>query len=166
MLNIGDTVKVHYTGKYTDGKVFDSTVASEPILFTIGDEMMLPAFEEAVMQMEVGDKKTIELKASEAYGDFDEELLMEVNRKEIFGDKKLKVGDTIQAPTDEGVVVLKVYKVGDDEVILDANSEMAGKEVVFEIELLAVLKGDGKLTDDDDFDEDFPIDEDIDVDDY
>ncbi len=166
MLNIGDTVKVHYTGKYTDGKVFDSTVASEPILFTIGDEMMLPAFEEAVMQMEVGDKKTIELKASEAYGDFDEELLMEVNRKEIFGDKELKVGDTIQAPTDEGVVVLKVYKVGDDEVILDANSEMAGKEVVFEIELLAILKGDGKLTDEDDFDEEFPIDEDIDVEDY
>lgn len=166
MLSIGDTVKVHYTGKYANGNVFDSTAASEPILFTIGDDLMIPAFEEAVMSMKEGDIKIIDLKAADAYGDYDEDLLMDVNRAEVFGDKEIKKGDTIQAPTDEGVMVFKVHKVGEEKVILDGNSEMAGKDVVFEIELLNVMKGDGELADFEDSDDEFDVDEDFDVEDY
>jgi len=144
MLNLGDTVKVHYTGKFLDGKVFDSTVKSgEPIMFTLGDDMMIPGFEQAVMEMEENEIKIVTIPAKDAYGDYDEELLIEVNRQEVFGDKELKKGDTIQAPTDEGVMVLKVHKIKDDIVILDGNSDLAGKDLIFEIELLEVRKGSG-----------------------
>ena len=144
MLNIGDTVKVHYTGKFLNGKVFDSTVSSgEPIMFTLGDDMMIPGFEKAVLEMSENDIVAVTIPAIEAYGEYDEELLMEVNRKEVFGDKDIKKGDTIQAPTDEGVMVLKVHKIKGEIVILDANSDLAGKDLIFEIELLEVRKGDG-----------------------
>lgn len=143
MLKIGDTVKVHYTGKYEDGKIFDSTAAREAIMFTLGDDMMIPGFEKAVFEMEVNDKVTISVPAAEAYGEYDEELLIEVNRKETFGDKEIKKGDTIQAPTDDGVIVLKIHKIQDDIVILDGNSDLAGKNLIFEIELLEVREGMG-----------------------
>lgn len=152
MLKIGDTVKVHYTGKYEDGKIFDSTAAREAIMFTLGDDMMIPGFEKAVFEMEVNDKVTVTIPAAEAYGEYDEELLIKVSRKETFGDKEVKKGDTIQAPTDEGVIVLKVHEIKDDDVILDGNSELAGKDLVFEIELLEVREGMGSEPMDD-FDE-------------
>ncbi|RLD63909.1 MAG: peptidylprolyl isomerase [Bacteroidetes bacterium] len=143
MLNIGDTVKVHYTGKYIDGKIFDSTAAREAIMFTLGDDMMIPGFEKAVFEMEVNDKVTVTIPAAEAYGEYDDELLIEVVRKDVFGDKEIKKGDTIQAPTDEGVMVLKVHKIKGDIVILDGNSDLAGKDLIFEIELLEVKQGAG-----------------------
>jgi len=155
MLNIGDTVKVHYTGKFLNGKVFDSTVSSgEPIMFTLGDDMMIPGFEKAVLEMSENDIATVTIPASEAYGEYDEELLMEVNRKEVFGDKDIKKGDTIQAPTDEGVMVLKIHKIKGDLVILDGNSDLAGKDLIFEIELLEVRKGDGIIEAKEEFDMD------------
>ncbi|RUA32692.1 MAG: peptidylprolyl isomerase [Bacteroidetes bacterium] len=153
MLNIGDTVKVHYTGKFLNGKVFDSTVSTgEPIMFTLGDDMMIPGFEKAVMEMSENDIVTVTIPAKDAYGEYDEELLMEVNRQEVFGDKEIKKGDTIQAPTDEGVMVLKVHKIKGDTVILDANSDLAGKDLIFEIELLEVRKGAGIEEAKDEFD--------------
>jgi FKBP-type peptidyl-prolyl cis-trans isomerase 2 len=139
MLKTGDIVKVHYTGSYLDDTVFDTTVASEPVTFTIGDEMMIPAFEEAVKSMKVDEKKTIILKAADAYGEYDEELLIDVNRKEVFGDKEIKIGDIIQVPTDDGAMVFKVHKIDGEAVILDGNLEMAGKDVKFEIELISLI---------------------------
>jgi FKBP-type peptidyl-prolyl cis-trans isomerase 2 len=166
MLSIGDKVKVHYTGKYTDGKVFDSTAAKEPIEFTIGDEMMIPGFEKAVMTMNEGDKLTVRLKASEAYGEVDDDLFIEVNRADVFGDKKIKKGDSIQAPTDDGVMMFKVHKVKDDIVILDGNSELAGKNLIFDIELISVIKESSNFGSfEDEFNEgsEFDVDESFDV---
>jgi len=166
MLSIGDKVKVHYTGKYTDGKVFDSTAAKEPIQFTIGDEMMIPGFEKAVISMSEGDKLSVRLKASEAYGEIDEDLFVEVNRADVFGDKKIKKGDSIQAPTDDGVMMFKVHKVKDDVVILDGNSELAGKNLIFDIELISVIKESSEFGSfEDEFNEgsEFDIDEGFDV---
>ena len=174
MLKIGDTVKVHYTGKYLDDKVFDSTVASEPIIFTIGDEMMIPAFEEAVMSMEVGDKKTIVLKAEDAYGEYDEELLVDVNRKDVFGEKEVKIGDIIQVPTDDGAMVFKVHEIGETTVVLDGNLDMAGKDVKFDIELISIIDGttadlldDEEFADmDGDFDDEIEFDDNINIEEY
>jgi len=176
MLKTGDIVKVHYTGSYLDDTVFDTTVGSEPLMFTIGDEMMLPAFEEAVKSMKVDDKKTIVLKPADAYGEYDEELLIEVNRKEVFGDKEINVGDIIQVPSEEEVMVFKVHKIDGDVIVLDGNLDMAGKDVKFEIELISILDansvmGDSELSEFDDSFEDelnegLEFDEDINVEDY
>ncbi len=173
MLKVGDTVKVHYTGSYMDDTVFDTTITSDPIQFTIGDEMMIPAFEKAVISMQIGEKKSITLKAKDAYGEYDEDLLMEVDRKEVFGDKDIKVKDIIQVPTDDGVMVFKVHEIGDKTVILDGNLEMAGKDVKFDIELIAVMDATNTDIDDelfgdidDELDDDLEIDEDFNIEEY
>jgi len=147
MLSIGDTVKVHYTGQFEDGKVFDTTIANEPIMFTLGDEMMISGFEEAVINMNEGDKKTVKIKPADAYGDYDKELLMEVDKDEFLGEKLVKEGDTVQAPTEDGVLMFKIHKINDKTLILDANSELAGKTVIFDIELLEVRKGESAMDD-------------------
>jgi len=135
----GVTVKVHYTGKHLNGDIFDSTAAREPIIFTIGDEMMIPGFENAVMDMEVGDTKTVNIPAEQAYGEYDDELIIKVNRKKVFGDKEIMTGDEIQAPTDDGIMFFKVLRIEGDSVVLDGNSELAGKDLIFEIELIDII---------------------------
>jgi len=161
MLNIGDKVKVHYTGKYTDGKVFDSTAAKEPIVFTIGDEMMIPGFEKAVISMNEGEKTSVTIKARDAYGKIDDDLFVEVNRMDVFGDKNIKKGDTIQAPTDDGVMMFRIHKVEDTTVILDGNSELAGKDLVFDIELISLIKTEDSF---DSFEDELKDDSEFDVD--
>jgi peptidylprolyl isomerase len=151
MLALGDTVKVHYTGKYLDGKVFDTTKNKEPILFTIGDEMMIPGFEEAVMEMKAGQKKKVTIAAKDAYGDFDPELVVQVDRKSHFGDKEIKVGDTIQIPASDDVMVFVVKAIDDKNVTIDGNSHLAGKDLIFEIELLEIVQGGGYDTSYSDF---------------
>ncbi len=151
MLALGDTVKVHYTGKYLDGKVFDTTKNKEPILFTIGDEMMIPGFEEAVMEMKAGQKKKVTIAAKDAYGDFDPELVVQVDRKSHFGDKEIKVGDTIQIPASDDVMVFVVKAIDDKNVTIDGNSNLAGKDLIFEIELLEIVQGGGYDTSYSDF---------------
>ncbi len=153
-LKSGDTVKVHYTGKFEDGTVFDSTIKNEPVSFMIGDEMMLPAFEKAVITMIVGEKKTIHLKAKDAYGDYDPELIYTVKKDEIFGDKEVKLGMELQIPIEEGVASFTVISVDGNEVKLDGNSELAGKDVIFDIELLDV-KDEYSGYDDEFLDKDF-----------
>jgi peptidylprolyl isomerase len=135
----GVTVKVHYTGKHLNGEIFDSTVAREPIIFTVGDEMMIPGFEKAVMDMEEGETKIVNIPAAQAYGEYDEELIVSVDRKKVFGDKEIKKGDEIQAPTDDGIMFFKILEVKDDKVLLDGNTELAGKDLIFEIELIKIL---------------------------
>ena len=165
MLSIGDTVKVHYTGKYEDGTVFDSTATSEPIMFTIGDEMMLESFEKAVLSMEIGDRKTIRLKAEEAYGDYDTDLIYTIKKDEAFKNKEVKIGDEIQIPVEDSVISLTVISIDGNEVKLDGNSPMAGRDVVFDIELLDVVSRESDSVDEygdfkdfeslDDFQEDY-----------
>ena len=98
MLSIGDTVKVHYTGQFANGDIFDSTRDGDAIFFTLGDEMMIDGFEKAVMNMKEGERKTVDLKAIDAYGEYDKDLITEIDKKEFIGDKKINIGDTLQAP--------------------------------------------------------------------
>ncbi len=138
----GVTVKVHYTGKHIDGEVFDSTVAREPIIFTIGDEMMIPGFEKAVCEMQKGEKKSVVITCEDAYGEYDPDLLVEVNKADLFDDnKEVKIGDQVQIPVESNVLVLTVKEIKDDKVVLDGNSDLVGKDLIFEIELLDILDG-------------------------
>lgn len=167
MLKIGDTVKVHYTGKFMDGKVFDSTIGKEPITFTIGDEMMIPGFEKEVCTMTVGEKRKITLNPEDAYGEYDKSLIYEVDQDDVFGRKKLKIGDEVQLPIEDDIMILRIMEINDGKVKLDANSEFAGKKLKFDIELIDVMQG-GALPVEDDFEnefEDIYDDEDFDDDD-
>jgi len=135
----GDTVKVHYTGKLEDGSVFDSSLQRDPLEFTIGEGQIIPGFEKAVVGMEAGQNKTVQIESAEAYGPRYEEMVQVVERTQIPDDISLEVGAQLQANHPQGgPIILTVTELSDSEVTLDANHPLAGKDLTFEIELVAL----------------------------
>lgn len=135
----GKKIKVHYTGKLENGEIFDSSFDKEPLEFTIGKGEMIPGFEKGVLDMKVGEKKTIVLPPEEAYGQYNEELAMPYSRKELPEDLKPEVGMTLEFQSQQGqVFYVNVTKVTDTEIIVDANHQLAGKTLTFDIEIMEV----------------------------
>ena len=137
----GDTVKVHHTGTLEDGTVFDSSIPrEEPLEFTIGDNKLIPAFEEAVVGMDIGDSKSIVVDGDNAYGPRNEEMIMAVDRSNIPEDLPLEVGSQLKISQDDGhSMIVMITAVTDDKVTLDANHPLAGKDLSFEIELVEIV---------------------------
>jgi FKBP-type peptidyl-prolyl cis-trans isomerase 2 len=139
MANNGDTVKVQYTGKLSDGTVFDTSIDKEPLEFTVGSGMVIPGFDQAVIGMNPGESKTIEIPMTDAYGPYCNELVQEVNRSEIPSEVKLEIGQRLQAQRQDGqIVMLVVTNISDSTVTIDANHPLAGKDLTFNIELIEV----------------------------
>ena len=135
----GDSVKVHYTGKLTDGTVFDSSEGKDPLEFEIGAGMMIKGFDAAVEGMEVGDKVTKEIEADEAYGQARQDLVFDVPKSNLPEDLKPEVGQQLAMTQPNGQQVpVTVAKVEDEKVIIDANHQLAGKDLVFDIELVEI----------------------------
>ena len=135
----GDTVKVHYTGKLDDGSVFDSSVEGDPLEFTLGSGQIIPGFDEAVNGMAVGEKNVVKIPAEKAYGPRREDMTAEVPRGDLPPDIELAVGMQLQASQQDGrEMVVTVIQVEDESVTLDANHPLAGKDLIFDIELLEV----------------------------
>lgn len=138
----GDTVKVHYHGKLTDGTTFDSSQGRAPLEFEVGAGMMIPGFDSGVLGMSVGDKKTINIPAEEAYGPFQDDLLMEFPIDRFPPDMKPEVGMQLNMSNGQGQQFpVVIADVKDDVVILDANHPLAGKELIFDIEMVEISGG-------------------------
>lgn len=135
----GDTVKVHYTGKLEDGTVFDRSAEDDPLQFTVGADEVIRGFDQAVVGMSPGDRKTAEITAKDAYGTRRDDLMMEVDRSDFPDHIDPTVGEQLQLqqPNGRGVVVT-VTDVSDSSVTLDANHPLAGKDLTFEIELVDI----------------------------
>ncbi|MBG9376136.1 peptidylprolyl isomerase [Panacibacter sp. DH6] len=135
----GDTVKVHYHGKLTDGTTFDSSEGREPLEFEVGAGMMIPGFDSGVVGMSVGEKKTINISAEEAYGPFQDDLLMEFPMDRFPPDMKPEVGMTLSMSNGQGQQFpVVITDVKEDAVVLDANHPLAGKELIFDIEMVNI----------------------------
>jgi peptidylprolyl isomerase len=130
----GDTVKVHYTLKLADGTVFDTSVGGEPIEFTIGQGKVLPAFEQAVIGMKVGESKTFTLTADQAYGQRNDNLMFDIGRDELSPDIIPEVG--MQLSSSQGIVT--IIEVTATTVKIDANHPLAGKDLTFDVELVEI----------------------------
>lgn len=135
----GNTVRIHYTGKLTDGTQFDSSVGRDPLEFTLGQNQIIPGLEREIDGMSVGEKKTVTVAADEAYGPRQDEAVHDVPRTEIPDHIELEVGAELQASAQGGQTMrLKVVALNDETVTLDANHPLAGEDLVFEVELLEV----------------------------
>ncbi len=135
----GDVVTVNYAGKLKDGTIFDSSVDGPPLQFTIGESKILPAFEKAVVGMKPGGSKIVKIPAAQAYGPYRRELLVELERNDFPGDVKLEVGTRLRIPRSNGDLLLTtVTKVTESKVTLDANHPLAGKDLIFDIQLVEV----------------------------
>jgi FKBP-type peptidyl-prolyl cis-trans isomerase 2 len=137
----GDVVRVHYTGKLTNGEQFDSSKDREPLEFTVGAGQMIKGFDKAMPGMSVGEKKTINILPGDAYGEKDEHAIIEFPKENIPADMKLDVGMQLQLRNEAGQPFpVTVAEIKDDVVVLDANHMLAGKELVFDIELVEIVQ--------------------------
>lgn len=135
----GDTVSVHYTGKFDDGTVFDSSVDGEPLQFTVGAGQVIPGFERAVIGMKPGESVTVTIPATEAYGPYREELVIVVDRSELPADMEPQVGEQIVGGlAGGGQRTGVIIEVTDSSVTIDANHPLAGKDLTFDIELVDI----------------------------
>ena len=135
----GDTVQVNYTGKLADGTVFDTTAGREPLEFKLGAGAVVPGFDKAVRGMKVGEKKTVNIKAKDAYGARNNNLIEEASRQELPPGFEPKVGSQVQGTHATGQPrIYTITKVTDTTVTMDANPPLAGKDLTFEIELVKI----------------------------
>lgn len=134
----GDTVQVFYTGKLKNQTIFDSS-NGEPLEFTLGEGMVIPGFENAIIGMDIGQHKTIEVPCSEAYGPRQDELIATVNREQFPSTLKPEKGKQVRVSNQLGqTFVMTIVDVKDGSVTLDANHPLAGEDLVFDIELVSI----------------------------
>ncbi|HEX8386759.1 MAG TPA: peptidylprolyl isomerase [Rubricoccaceae bacterium] len=133
----GDTVHIHYTGTLADGSEFDSSRGREPLRFTLGAGEVVPGFDRAVDGMAVGETKTVTIPAAEAYGEHDAENTLVVPADQL--PAGVRLGDRLALGTPDGrEVPVVVSELDADAATLDANHELAGKALTFEITLVRV----------------------------
>jgi FKBP-type peptidyl-prolyl cis-trans isomerase 2 len=139
MIKEGSKVKAHYTGRLTNNEEFDSSLkeGGAPIEFVIGQGQLIPGFENGILGLAPGDKKTIEVSAVEAYGEYRDELLVTVPKSNA--PQGVQVGQSLQANMQNGeMVTFMVREINDDNVIVDANHPLAGQKLIFDLELISI----------------------------
>jgi FKBP-type peptidyl-prolyl cis-trans isomerase 2 len=142
----GDKVKVHYHGKLTDGTTFDSSEGREPLEFEVGSGSVIAGFDNGVTGMSVGEKKTVNIPVDEAYGQKQDDLLMEFPLDRFPADMKPEVGMQLNMSNGAGQnFPVVIREVREDSVVLDANHPLAGEDLVFDLELVEIVQPTSRI---------------------
>lgn len=135
----GDTIKVHYHGTLTDGTIFDSSTGREPLEFEVGSGMVIEGFDNGVLEMAVGDKRTVQIPAYQAYGPKNEDMIMEFPIDRFPADLVPEVGMQLNMSNNQGEQFpVVIVEVAEEHVLLDANHPLAGKDLIFDLELVEI----------------------------
>jgi len=129
-------VKVHYTGRLEDNTIFDSSENKEPLSVELGKGVLIPGFEKGLQGLSVGEKRTVTIPAEEAYGPVRVEMIQEVEKK--FVPETVEVGQQLTAQGPQGQMVVVVTEVKEESVVLDANHPLAGKALIFDLEVVEI----------------------------
>jgi peptidylprolyl isomerase len=150
VIKAGDTISVNYSGSFEDGTVFDSSEGKQPLKFTVGSGQLIKGFDDAVMGMKEGEKKTVTLPPEDAYGVRQEGMIIDIPKEQIPEDMKLEIGMRLHLRDPQGnPIPALVAEVTEDTVKMDANHPMAGKTLIFEIEIAEIgLQSDAEARDD------------------
>lgn len=138
----GDTVRVHYEGQLSDGTIFDSSLEREPIEFILGQDTVIPGFEQAVIGMEVGESKDVSIPPEEGFGEYSEDLVVNIEKTILPPDINPELGMQLEVSSEEEEETSRVFTIADiaeDSITLDGNHPLAGAEIAFKIELLEIL---------------------------
>lgn len=137
-IKIGDTVSVNYTGKFEDGTIFDTSLVEgrEPIVTKIGEKQVIPGFENGLLDMEINEKKTVEIEPEQAYGEYKPEMIFDIPKEQF--PEGISVGDILNAQSQMGPVNVTVMEVGETTIKIDANHPLAGKKLIFELEVMDI----------------------------
>ncbi|MDD4251259.1 MAG: peptidylprolyl isomerase [Candidatus ainarchaeum sp.] len=131
----GDNISVHYTGRLENGHIFDSSVGRKTLDFTVGAGQMIKGFDEAVIDMKVGDKKTVTLLPQKAYGDIDDSRIVVVDSNSFKDFSNLVTGMMVSGGNG---ISGKIIEKNDKNATIDFNHELAGKTLIFDIELISI----------------------------
>jgi peptidylprolyl isomerase len=135
----GNTIRIHYTGRLDDGTIFDSSKEREPLEFTMGSGDIIKGFEDAVRGMTVGELKTIRITSGEAYGPYRDDLVMSINKSQLPPDIEAMQGAMLSLRHPDGRMIdAMIAEVTADSVTLDANHPLAGEDLTFELQLVAI----------------------------
>ena len=135
----GDVVAIHYTGRLSDGTIFDTSEGGTPLSFTLGSGQVIPGFEEAALGMEEGDSKTVTIPEEKAYGTYDAEKVINFPADRIPQNIQPEVGMQLKLQGQDGQpVIVRVTEITEEHVRLDANPPLAGKELTFDLELVTI----------------------------
>lgn len=137
-VDVNSTVSVNYTGRLEDGTVFDSSLnpGREPLSATLGQGSLIPGFEKGLLGMSIGESKTVNIPCTDAYGELNEQLVAEVPKDRVPED--VTEGQMLQTMTQQGPMNVVVKEVKEDVVILDANHPLAGKDLIFDLEVVSI----------------------------
>ena len=136
----GDKVKVHYHGKLRNGETFDSSQGREPLEFTVGGGQVIKGFDDGIKGMQVGDKRTVEIEVQDAYGEKNEDMIIEFPKAQFPPDMNPEAGMQLMMNNGQGQQFPVVIKeVGEETVLLDANHPLAGEDLIFDIELVEIV---------------------------
>lgn len=139
---IGDTVRVHYHGRLNDGTTFDSSEGREPLQFKVGSGQVIKGFDNGVIGMNIGEKKTVNIPAAEAYGQPDEKNFLEYPKSDFPEGMTPEVGLELHVSDEQGnQYPVVISEIKGETVVLDANHPLAGKDLIFDIELVSVNIG-------------------------
>ena len=139
----GDTIKVHYKGTLSDGSLFDSSEGKDPLEFTVGENMVIHGFDQGVINMQVGDKKTLNIPCLEAYGEINEDLLIEIPKAELPEELgEINEGMQLNMVNQDGYEIpVEVIEIKEDAIVLDGNHPLAGEDLIFEVDLVEIVNG-------------------------
>ena len=135
----GDTIQVHYHGTLTDGSIFDSSTGREPLEFEVGGGMVIEGFDNGVVGMAIGEKRTVQIPADQAYGPKNDDMVMEFPIDRFPADLVPEVGMQLNMSNNQGEQFpVVIVEVADEHVLLDANHPLAGKDLIFDLELVSI----------------------------
>ena len=134
-----NTIKVNYTGKLSNGQIFDTSEGKEPIEFVLGQGRLIPGFEKGLIDMKLNEKKTIEIAKDQAYGDVNDNLIQEIKKTDLPQDMEPKVGMGLVSKSPDGKEInLMVVEVKDESIVIDGNHPLAGHDLIFDVEVLEI----------------------------
>ena len=137
---VGDLVRVHYTGRLADGSIFDTSMEREPLEFTLGGGEIIAGFEQAVLGMTAGESKTATILVDQAYGPHHTERVIDVERHRLPPDLQPELGQRLQMTRPDGTTLtVVVTTITETQVTLDANHPLAGQDLIFDIMLVEIL---------------------------
>jgi FKBP-type peptidyl-prolyl cis-trans isomerase 2 len=135
----GDLVTVYYIGTLDNGRIFDQRDEEHPLSLTLGAEEVFPALERAIIGMAVGEVKNIHLSAEQAYGRRLDENLLRVSRELFPAEKELSIGQKLGIGLgDNSQRIMRIRRLDDQEVLLDGNHDLAGCDLTFALQLVAI----------------------------
>ena len=136
----GNTIRVHYTGTLTDGTQFDSSEGRDPLEFVVGSGMVIPGFDKGVVGMEIGETRTLEIPAKDAYGPRSDDMTVAIPRSEFGSDFTAEIGEQLLIQLSDGhQIPVTITQIDDKTVTLDANHKLAGKDLIFTVTLVEIV---------------------------